>query len=212
MCRLYVKPLILLLFCISFSARSQVNDSLFLMNGKIVLAPIIDTSLGTVTILDTKDTSKRIGIDYEDLYGIRSGKSGKMYYFYTQDSVNGNFFSRDEMQFFMRGERDAKAGFKAKGSFWTSIAVGFGGGLMGSYLSPIPAFACLGFVGLPKVRIKHETVSNPYYLDSDPYILGYERQARSKRRIESLKGGLSGLVIGLLTNFALGKAGYHVKF
>jgi hypothetical protein len=51
-------------------------------------------------------------------------------------------------------------------------------------------------VGIPRVRIRHKTVSNPIYLESDPYILGYERVARHKRRIQAVIGGTVGLAVG----------------
>jgi hypothetical protein len=50
--------------------------------------------------------------------------------------------------------------------------------------------------GITKVRIRHSTVSNPAYIDSDGYILGYERVARHRRRIHSILSGTIGLAIG----------------
>ncbi len=196
--------LVLLLgFAIRLNAQKTAKDSLFLMNGKVLLETVIDTTVGTVTYTDSKDTSKRINIDNFDLYGIRYAKTGTMFYYYKQDSVMGNIFTRKEMLFFMNGERDAKKGFKARGCFWGAMIAGTAGGLTKSILGPVVPFAFVGLSGLPKVRIRHNTVSNPYYLDSDPYILGYERQARSKRRIEGIKGGIIGLVIGYTANFLL---------
>ena len=199
---------VFLLIALSFlnvdaSAQKTNKDSLFLMNGKLYVAAVIDTSIGTVTFHDEKDTSKKIHIDYTDLYGIKYAKTGAMFYYYKQDSALGNIFTRDEMLLFMKGERDAKNGFKARGSFWGAMVMGSVGGLTGSILGPIVPFAYVGLSGLPKVRIKHDTVSNPYYLDSDPYILGYERQARSIRRIQGIKGGLIGLVAGYTIRFFL---------
>jgi hypothetical protein len=110
------------------------------------------------------------------------------------------------MYYFMAGERDAKKGFKARGSLIGCMAAGFAGGLSGNLLGPILPFGYMGLCGITKVRIRHETISNPYYIDHDPYILGYERQARSKRRIQCLIGGGIGLVAGYLTNVTVAKA------
>ena len=54
----------------------------------------------------------------------------------------------------------------------------------------------MGLSGIPKVRIRHQTISNPNYIDHDAYILGYERVSRSKRRIQALIGGTVGLAAG----------------
>ena len=54
----------------------------------------------------------------------------------------------------------------------------------------------MALTGLPKVRIRHSTISNPNYIDHDAYILGYERVSRSRRRIQALIGGTIGLAAG----------------
>lgn len=194
-----------LFLLLGLPSRSQTkqgfgNDSLFLMNGKIYVSTVIDTSLGAVTILDLKDTSKRMNVEYDELYGVKYASTGRMYYYYSQDTSIVNDFTRDEMWLYMKGERDAKKGFKARGSLFGSMAAGAAGGITGNILGPLAPFAYLGLSGLPKVKIKHDTVSNPYYLDSDAYILGYERQARYKRKINCLIGGGIGLAIGFTAN------------
>jgi len=70
----------------------------------------------------------------------------------------------------------------------------------------------VGLCGITKIKIRHETISNPNCIDHDPYILGYERRARAKRRMQSLIGGGIGLVAGYATNFALAKTNNYVKF
>jgi len=196
---------------VSLLMAQEKKDTLFLMNGKIYVSKILDTLLGGVTIKDFKDTSKKFTVDNDDLFGVRYS-SGEMYYYYSQDTATGNEFTREEMGYFMQGERDAKKGFKARGSLFGSMAAGFVGGLSGSFLGPILPFGYLGLCGITKVRIKHETISNPNYIDHDPYILGYERQARGKRRIQCLIGGGIGLVAGFATNFAIAKTNPNFSF
>ncbi len=188
---------------VGFAQQNQ--DTLFLMNGKIYVSRVLDTLLGGVTIKDFKDTTKNFTVDNDDLFSVRYS-TGETHYYYSQDTAIGNEFTRSEMGYFMQGERDAKKGFKARGSLIGSMVAGFAGGLTGSFLGPILPFAYLGLCGVPKVRIKHETISNPYLIDHDPYILGYERQARGKRRIQCLIGGGIGLVAGFATNFAISKS------
>jgi hypothetical protein len=190
-------------FSFSQSKQGFGNDSLFLMNGNIYVSTVIDTSLGAVTILDVKDTNKRMHVEYDELYGVKYASTGRMYYYYSQDTSIVNDFTREEMWLYMKGERDARKGFKGRGSLIGSIGAGIAGGLTGTILGPIAPFAYLGCSGITKVRIKHNTVSNPYYLDSDAYILGYERQARYKRKVNCMIGGGIGLVIGYAGFFAL---------
>lgn len=204
--------LIISIICLGKISAQESKDTLFLMNGKIYVSRVLDTLLGGVTIKDIKDTSKRFTVDNEDLFSVHYA-NGDLYYYYSQDTLIGNEFTRDEMGYFMAGERDAKKGFKARGSLFGSMAAGFVGGLSGSLLGPVVPFAYLGLCGIPKVRIRHSTISNPYYIDHDPYILGYERQARSKRRMQCLIGGGIGLVAGYATNIIIAKtSGTNISF
>jgi hypothetical protein len=172
------------------------------MNGNLVVEKVLDTLLGAVTIYHPTKTFKKIHYEYDDLYGIFYGNGSKRYY-YRQDTARYNWFTRDEMLMFTRGERDGRKGFKATGSLIGAGLLGFVGGASGSFFAPIFPYGFMAMCGLPKVRIKHSTISNPAYIDYDPYILGYERTARYKRRMKSLVGGTVGLVAGYLFYFAL---------
>ncbi|MGZ3865590.1 MAG: hypothetical protein ACXVC6_01455 [Bacteroidia bacterium] len=187
--------LVVLLFVASVSFSQQgTKDTMFLMNGRIVPVNVIDTLFQFVTFTDPDDSTKRAHVDIDALFAIKY-KSGDIFYYYEQDTIT-NFFTRDEMWMFMQGERDARKGFKPYGSLYGTAAAGIVGGLTGSLFAPLAPLVYFSMVGLPWVRIKHKTVSNANYLTYDSYILGYEREARRKRRIQSLIGGVIGLAIG----------------
>jgi hypothetical protein len=171
------------------------------MNGNMVVERVIDTLLGAVTIYHPTKPKKKIHYEYDDLYGIFYGNGSKKIY-YRQDTARYNWFTRDEMLMFTKGERDGRKGFKARGSLITAGILGFAGGASGSFFAPIFPYGFMAMVGIPKVRIKHSTISNPAYIDYDAYILGYERSARYKRRLKSLLGGTIGLVAGYAFYFA----------
>jgi hypothetical protein len=73
---------------------------------------------------------------------------------------------------------------------------GIVGGMTGTFWGPIAPYGFMALSGLPKIKIKHNTISNPAYVESDAYILGYERVARQRRKIKSVIGGTVGLIIG----------------
>lgn len=198
-----------LISCCGFS-QTRPADSLYLMNGNIVVAPVLDTLFGAATFIMPGDTSKREHIDNDALFAIKYS-NGEVFYYYKQDTIS-NWFSRDEMWMFMRGERDAKKGFKPWGSMFGSMACGIAGGLTGSFFGPIAPVAYTSLVGLPWIKIKHKSVSDVRYLDSDAYILGYEREARSKRRIYALIGSGIGMLVGYGTYFAWLKHEPHYPF
>ena len=200
---------ILFLFISFFPfAQQKPVDTLLLMNGRIIVSSVLDTNDVAVIISDPKNVNKRINIDNESLFAIKYGNGGLNYY-YQQDSIK-NWYTRDEMWLFMQGERDAKKGFKPTGSLIGGILFGIAGGASGLaidqagvFFGPVLPLAFFTTVGIPKVRIKHNTVSNPENLKHDAYILGYEREARAKRRRQSMLGGGIGVAVGYIAYFCL---------
>ncbi len=188
----------ILFFCFfmqSVFSQNQVQDSVFLLNGSVVGEKVLDTVLGAVTIADPKKPEKKIHFELEQLYMVRFADGFKRFY-YVQDTAMNNWLSRDEMWMYMKGETDAHKGFKARGALITSGAMGLVGGLTGTFFAPLLPYGFMALSGITKVRIKEETISNPTYVESDPYILGYERVARQKRKIRAIIGGTIGLLVG----------------
>lgn len=169
------------------------------MNGRVVVSPVIDTLFGAATFVDPEDSTKRSHIENDQLFAIKY-HNGDVFYYYQQDTI-ANWFSRDEMWMFMQGERDARKGFKPRGAMIGTVACGIAGGITGSFFGPLLPVAYASCVGFPKVRIRHQTVSDIRYLDSDAYILGYERESRAKRRIYAVIGTAAGLLLGYTTYF-----------
>ncbi len=197
----------LLVFAISSNCKAQAKDTLLLMNGQFVVEKVTDTLIGAVTILDPEDNSKKLHYEYDEIYAVHYGSGLKDYYYY-QDTIKGNYFTRDEMQYYIYGERDARKGFKARGSFIGAGITGLVSGGLGLFFAPVFPFGYMGLSGIPKVRIKHNTISNPNYIEHDAYILGYERVARSKRKIQAVLGGSIGLAIGYGLYFSVIKNNY----
>ena len=183
----------ILLFALNSNAQNK--DTIFLMNGNIVSGKIIDTLIGAVSIVNPEKNNEKLHYEYDDIYNIKYN-NGAIKYYYSQDTLHNNYFTRDEMQYYIYGERDARKGFKARGSLIGAGAVGLVSGGLGIFFAPVFPYGYMALSGIPKVRIKHNTISNPAYIDQDAYILGYERVSRSKRRIQALIGGTIGLAVG----------------
>jgi len=197
----FLFTLVLIYFTLPVASQ-QKKDTIILMNGNVVVERVIDTLLGAVTIYHPTKPEKKIHYEYDDLYVILYGNGNKRYY-YRQDTARYQWFTRDEMHFFIKGEQDGRKGFKANGSLIGAGLFGFIGGASGSFFAPILPYGYMALSGAPKVRIRHNTISNPNYIDHDPYILGYERSARYKRKLKSLLGGTVGLLAGYAFYFAL---------
>lgn len=176
-----------------FSQPAQ--DTIFLMNGIVIAKKVIDTTFNTVTILNPRKHGHKIHYEQNQLYMVRFANGNKRYY-YVQDPAIYNIFTRDEMWLFMKGEADARRGFKAKGALISSVIIGCAAGMTGTFFAPVAPYGFMALSGITKVKIRHHTVSNMNYIESDAYLLGYERVARQKRKTRSLIGGTIGLVLG----------------
>ncbi|MBA4242038.1 MAG: hypothetical protein C0448_15045 [Sphingobacteriaceae bacterium] len=193
---------ILFIVFFAFNSKAQYKDTILLMNGNYVVEKVIDTLIGAVTIVNPEKTTEKLHYEYDDIYCVKYA-SGFTDYYYSQDTLRGNYFTRDEMQYYIYGERDARKGFKARGSLIGAGVVGLASGGLGLFFAPVFPYGYMALSGIPKVRIKHSTISNPNYIDHDAYILGYERVSRSKRRIQALIGGTIGLATGYGLYFGL---------
>ena len=194
-------------FCVCTKANAQLMDTVLLMNGNLCVSKIMDTLIGAVTVFNPQKMSEKLHFEYEEIYCVKYA-SGLTKYYYQQDSVIGNYFTRDEMLLYIYGERDARKGFHANGAFLGAGLVGLATGGVGIFFAPVFPYTYMALSGITKVKIKHRTISNPNNIDYDAYILGYERVSRSKRRIQSLIGGTIGMAVGYGLYFGLLKDKY----
>ncbi len=200
---MYSRLILILSFILnSTNMSAQAKDTIMLMNGNYVVEKVLDTVIGAVTIVNPIKLDEKLHYEYDEIYCVKYG-SGFTDYYYSQDTLKGNYFTRDEMLYYIYGERDARKGFKARGSLIGAGTVGLLSGGVGLFFAPIFPYSYMGLSGITKVRIKHHTISNPMYIDHDPYILGYERVSRTKRKIQALIGGSIGLAAGYGLYFGL---------
>ncbi|HRG00755.1 MAG TPA: hypothetical protein PKZ75_06540 [Bacteroidia bacterium] len=182
-------------FVLSINLNAQHKDTILLMNGNYVVEKVIDTLIGAVTIINPANTAEKLHYEYDEIYCVKYA-SGFTDYYYSQDTLKGNYFTREEMLYYMYGERDARKGFKARGALIGAGVVGLASGGLGLFFAPVFPYGYMALSGITKVRIRHNTISNPNYIEQDAYILGYERVSRTKRRIQALIGGTIGLAAG----------------
>lgn len=187
--------ILILSLLVRVSSKAQTKDTIFLMNGNIVAEKVLDTLIGAVTIVNPEKPNEKLHYEYDEIFCVKYA-NGFIDYYYSQDTLKGNYFTREEMNYYMLGERDARKGFKGRGSLIGAGLMGAATGGLGLFFAPVFPFGYMALSGLPKVRIKHSTISNPNYIEHDAYILGYERVSRSKRRIQAIIGGSVGLAIG----------------
>lgn len=184
-----------------YGQTAQPLDTVYLMSGKTVTGVVKDSVDERLKILiPRKGNFKADFIDLDLVYSVKYG-TGKESVFYKQDTLFGNYYSAQEVKFFLQGERDARKSYRCP--VWTSGAfiAGFAGGYTKRmFLTFLPPFIYAGTTTFFRIKIRPGTVSNPDYLKYDTYLLGYEKQARQHRIFRSMLFGGIGMVTGFITS------------
>jgi len=187
-----------------FFAKAQDKpDTVYFMNGEILLGKVIDTLMNKVTItFMKKDEDKTLKIEEERIFKIGyGGGSTKIYYQY--DTLIGNIFTVEEAWYFVLGEQDAIRNYKPRFTFWGGIIVGAAGPIFTpTIIAPLPVFAYSGAVKIPKIKVNTKDLKDRERLNHDTYLLGYERVARKKQTFTALAGGGVGVLLGFATYYA----------
>lgn len=172
-------------------------DTVLLQNGEVIPCKVMRITENDLVLKQSEKVVREFNIDRDRVFSYTTSTGEHLLYAY--DTLAGNYFTVEEMRYFIKGEQDGKKGFKAKPAFYTNMIIGAASGVTGSFFFPVPAFAFAILVGIPKVKIRKNTVGNLDDLNHLPYIMGYERMARRNRKIQALVGGGLGLVAGLGT-------------
>ena len=147
--------------------------------------------------------TKKLTLDKSDVFSVQYA-SGQEVIFYKEDSLSEeNYMTVAEMSDYIAGQRDAVKGYHSPGTTICSVVVGAASGLTGGFifiplLSPVPPGLFVGAAGARWIKIKRKNVSDPKYLKSDTYVMGYDHAARGKRLQNALIGAGCGLVSGIV--------------
>jgi hypothetical protein len=185
----------LMVLLVNSAFCQESPDTVLLLSGDVVTGKLVRLTNEDIVMKSSEKVVQEFNIDRERVFSYTTLLGEEVLYKY--DTLAGNYFSIEEMRYFIKGEQDGKKGFKARPAFYTNILIGAAGGVTGSFFFPIPAFTFAILVGIPKVRIDKATVRDPECLNHIPYIMGYERMARRNRKIQALIGGGIGLAAGL---------------
>lgn len=190
---------VVMLLCLCRLMAQEKLDTVYLMSGKTVEGVVKDTSNEKLKILIPKKSGgyKADFIDQELIFSVKY-KTGTEAVFYVQDTLFGNYYTPNEIRFFLQGERDARKSYHCFGWVAGGAVVGFGCGLTGSAIGLFGPFAYSGLSVVPRVKIRPGSVSNPDYLKYDTYLMGYEKVSRQKRMMRTLVSGGLGFICGMV--------------
>jgi hypothetical protein len=194
-----LKRLILFIIIIGFNLSSKAQDTIILLTGHIIPCKIYQENENVITCEYTKKgREERLILDTYRVFSIKFG-NGEEKVYYQQDSTNGNWFTVDEMRYFIYGEQDAMKGYKSPITSVLGVMAGAGAGFFAMeslILFAAPLVYTTGNI-LPYIIIDRKTVRDEKLLEQETYVQGYERVARNKKIQNALKSSAAGLAIGI---------------
>ncbi len=198
--RISIFIIAVLCFCGPLVGQVTALDTVYLMSGKTVTGVVKDTSNQKLKILIPKKNNefKADFIDQELVFSVKY-KTGQEAVFYKQDTLFGNYYTPNEVRYYLQGERDARKSYHCRGWIAGAFVVGFASGTFRNAVMLIPPFAYSGISVGFRVKIRPGSVSNPDYLKYDTYLMGYEKVARQQRVMRTLLSGAIGFVAGFAT-------------
>jgi hypothetical protein len=196
----------ILLLCLLFLPfYNNAQDSIVLLTGHVILAKVYQENDAIITCeVDKKGRKENLILDTYRIFSVKFA-SGEEKVYYKQDTTVGNWFTEEEMRYFILGEQDAMQGYKSRMTTVLGLVAGAGAGFFvmeSLILLGAPLVYTAGNV-LPYIVIDRKTVSNQDYLNHETYVQGYERVARSKKIQNALKSSAAGMVVGVGAYFLL---------
>lgn len=194
---------ILLFFSLNYS-YGQPKHEILMMTGQVIDGSVT----GQDSLYLYYDYFKRNGsqeakkLDLERVFSIYTA-DGEETVVYAMDTNIGNYYSVDQMRFFIKGEQDAMTHYKGHWAWAVGLPVTAALGFVfsGSVVSFAIPFVYLVAAGIPKSKIPKDKIDAPNLMNEEAYVLGFETKARNKRLFKALTAGL----VGTAGGFAAGQ-------
>lgn len=194
-----MKQLLFIIFISFTSFYIKAQDTILLLTGHVIPCKIYQENENVISCeYQKRGRDEKLVLDTYRVFSIKYG-NGEEKIFYKQDTLNGNWFTVDEMRYFIYGEQDAMKGYKSPMTSILGVIAGAGAGFF--------AMESLIFFGaplvyasgnlLPYIIIDRKTVRDEKLLEQETYVQGYERVARSKKIQNALKSSAAGLLLGI---------------
>lgn len=190
---------VVLLFLL-FASGLHAQDRILLMNGQELNVRVLGQSTLEIRFIqEVRDRQRQVAEPTEDVFSV-TDSTGKETVWYFHDPAFGNDLTVDEMRWFIKGERDARIGYRPTvpvlGGFLLGAGLVIGLDLEVNSLFIPPVYA--GLMAWPRVHVTPGSVRDPLMEGDDHYAAGYSVVGRPKRVVRSLWSTAAGVAVGLL--------------
>ena len=174
------------------------QNEIHLLGGKILTGEI-QSIHGDSIIFKLSKKNKPIVLETSRVYSVLD-KDKKETVLYKQDSTIGNYYTVEEMRMHVYGKQDAWKGVRPKVlPALTFLVSSIGGFLIGDsfVVLAVPFATYLGSLLFSGPVVFVNTVRDPAFLESQPYLDGYATVSKTKKNSRALLGSISGTIVGV---------------
>lgn len=184
---------------VAFAQVPSGPDRILLMNGQVIETRVLGQSSLEVRYQDAnrKGLLRERSEPTSSVFSV-TDSLGRERLWYFHDTIFGNDLTIEQMRWFIKGEQDARIGYKPLWPLLGGFALGAGLTMaldleVNALLLP-PLYA--GIMAMPRVHVTFGSVRDPYMEGNDFYALGYAKVGRGKRVVRSLISTAVGVVTG----------------
>ncbi len=186
-----MKNTLILLGCFFLVQGLSGQDTLWLMNGKKKACSFVEFRDDLVFYTKAGQPDSKLKYYSKlDVFSIIR-ENGEEIITYKQDTTVGLFLTEREMQVYMEGQLLSHNQYKAPGVTIAGICVGVVGGIH-PYLYVLPVIYS-GIAGTMFPIPENKNYFPEDRLEDYFYINGFNEQARKKKTMNAIKGGVVGL-------------------
>jgi hypothetical protein len=180
------------------------QDTILLLTGKTINTKILSIDETGLYLLYQKNGKSKV-LNTEYIYST-TDSLGQTTIFYKPDTLYNSVdiaFTQEEMLYFIKGLQRGNNDSHSPIAMAGSIVVGVGSAYFPLFkivaLSPVYPAAYSVLVGFPNPSIEKIQAKYPELSKKEPFVFGYQEAVKSKRVKKSIIGGLSGLVVGVVS-------------
>jgi hypothetical protein len=182
-----------------FGLQSKAQDTLILIDRAPMIVSSVEVSDREV-IYTELGKKKQKSMEIYKVYSIkRANKEEQL--IYVQDTLEGNWYTQEQMSDYLRGQADARAKYKTKAARAGAggVMVGFLGSGTGLFYGPLFVIGYTALKGYSKPSLKAEDGFNEAFLGNPYYTEGYGTMAKRYTIRRSAAGAAAGYILGAIT-------------
>ncbi|MCX7861900.1 MAG: hypothetical protein N2449_02770 [Bacteroidales bacterium] len=196
---------VLLLLVFTINIQAQKADTIWFLNGERLITSnySINVEDGILTYQVKKNKMRQVGLEF--VFSVVDSNNNEKVYF-EPTTIEKRYYSVEDMRNFIKGEYTAHQQYHSPFPIISGVVTGAGSvyavpsllGLNVFFAPLVPAAnsAIIGTFNYKEAKVKK---MYPQHSDNPYFIAGYREVVTQKRITNTIKGGLIGLGLGVVS-------------